>query len=61
MHIMTTVEGGWTILECRLGSGEWRIVLGRSTISPVGPVEAFFTGPKLFWGIFTSLGPAVHF
>ena len=27
---------------------------------PVGPVEVFFTGPKLFWGISTGPGPVVH-
>ena len=26
----------------------------------VGPVEVSFTGPKLFGGIYTGLGPAVH-
>ena len=26
---------------------------------PVGPVELFFTGPKLFWGIFTGLAGAI--
>ena len=27
---------------------------------PVRPFEVFFTGPKLFFGVFTGLGPVVH-